>query len=334
MADHEKNKEKTAWDKAQIVLSPVGGLLTAIAVAAVGFFGTRYLNSQQERDTNQRVYAELMSKREEADVQLRKDMFKSIIDTFLTSSSAQGTAPGAASATTLKEADGNVLKLELLAYNFHDSLDLGPLFKQVYLRIDGDVHDQRKKKSYLDRLQRVAAVVTGRQVSSLQEPGHAEQRPVDLQVLDEHPGGVILYEGDMQMLAPGKQTTTEGAKGTDLDHQPRHFVLELLRADPTTREIDVRLRVSALGSPDVTNPEVDKPFWVGFFDFPMIDNTRLSHDQRCAVVLNEFDPESRFAQVTLVYFPGDRASLKEKPYYDEVLHSLRRAQEGLAREEQ
>jgi hypothetical protein len=60
----------------------------------------------------------------------------------------------------------------------------------------------------------------------------------------------------------------------------------------------------------------------------MINNTLLSHDQRCAVVLREFDPESEFAEVTVVYFPGDRASLK----YHEALHSLRSAQERLARE--
>src|SRR5262249_53551568 len=238
-------------------------------------------------------------------------------------------------ATARKEAESDVLKLELLAYNFHDSLDLGPLFKQVYLRIDAEVRNKEEKKAYLDRMQRVAAVVTGRQVSALREPGHAEERPVDLQVLDKHPEGVVLYEGDMKMPLPGRQNQTEAPEKTDIDHQPRHFVVELLKADPKTREINVRLRVSPLGSSDITeHAEVDKPFWVGFFDFPMIDNTRLSHDQRCAVVLNEFDPQSKFAQVTVVYFPGDRASLKEKPYYDEVLHSLRRAQEGLAHDEQ
>ena len=55
-------------------------------------------------------------------------------------------------------------------------------------------------------------------------------------------------------------------------------------------------------------------------------------DQRCAIVLNEFDPKSNFAEITVVYFPGDRASLKERPYYDEVLHGLRRAQETAASE--
>ena len=315
MTNHDsKGKEKSGWDKAEIILSPVGGLLTALAVALTGFLGTRYLNSQQETETNQRVYAELMSQREQADVLLRKDMFESIIKTFLTSATGQPRE--------------DVLKLELLAYNFHDSLDLGPLFKQVYQSIDDHVSAEKEKQSYLERLQRVAAVVTGRQISALREPGHAEERPVDLQELDSKPAGFVVYEGDMQLppLWGSAQRTS------DPDYQPRHFMLELLRPDRKTREILVRLRVTAPGSLDLKDPEVDKNFWVGFFDFPMIDNTRLSHDQRCAVVLNDFDPGSNFAQVTLVFFPGDRASLKEKPYYDEVLHTLYRAQANLARE--
>lgn len=315
MSNHEKDKpkEKSGWDKAEIILSPVGGLLTALAVAATGFFGTRYLNSQQETETNQRVYAELMSQREEADVQLRKDMFKSIIDTFLTSSKGQP-----------KE---DVLKLELLAYNFHDSLDLGPLFKQAYQDIDDHVPADQKQP-YLERLERVASVVTGRQVSALKEPGQAEERPVDLLELDSKPAGFVVYEGDMRLPV----LWGSSPNSNDPDYKARHFMLELLRPDRKTREILVRLRITAPGSTDITNPEVDKNFWVGFFDFPMIDNTRLSHDQRCAVVLNDFDPRSNFAQVTVVFFPGDRASLKEKPYYDEVLHTLYRTQENMFRE--
>ena len=303
---------KSAWEKAQIILAPVGGLLTALTVALVGFYGTRYLNSKQETDTKQRVYAELMSRREEADVQLRKDMFNSIIGTFLKSSSAQP--------------QQDVLKLELLAYNFHDSLDLGPLFKQVYRQIDSEVHE---KQPYLGRLQRVASVVTDRQISALKDPENAPTRPIDLKEFDLHPEGIPIYEGNMKLPSPGAQNKSN----PDPDYLPRHFVLDLVKADSTTKEIQVRLRVSAPGSTDVVeNPEVDKSFWVGFFDFPMIDNTRLSHSQRCAVVLNEFDPDSKFADVTVVYFPGDRASLKEKPDYDEVLHNLRRAHESSASE--
>ena len=61
----------------------------------------------------------------------------------------------------------------------------------------------------------------------------------------------------------------------------------------------------------------------------MIDNTRLTHDQRAAVVLNAFEDGS--ADVTLAYFPGSYASLKEKPYYQEVVQKLMGTNEGMTR---
>jgi hypothetical protein len=54
----------------------------------------------------------------------------------------------------------------------------------------------------------------------------------------------------------------------------------------------------------------------------MIDNTRLPHDQRLAVVMNAFDAAHGSADVTVVLFPGKYAALREKPYYDEVLAKL------------
>jgi len=59
---------------------------------------------------------------------------------------------------------------------------------------------------------------------------------------------------------------------------------------------------------------------VGFFSSPMIDNTRLSNDQRVAIVLTDMNPAG--AGLSLVLFPGSRASLREKPYYEEILRKL------------
>ena len=61
-------------------------------------------------------------------------------------------------------------------------------------------------------------------------------------------------------------------------------------------------------------------FWVGYFDFPMIDHTRLSNDQRCAIVLNALNDTS--AHLTLIYFPGSYASIREKPYFEELVERL------------
>jgi hypothetical protein len=68
---------------------------------------------------------------------------------------------------------------------------------------------------------------------------------------------------------------------------------------------------------------VQTMFWVGFADFPMIDNTRLSDGYRCAIVLRKLDELQ--ASITLVYFPTSRAALKDKPYYDEMMEELLRA---------
>jgi hypothetical protein len=70
-------------------------------------------------------------------------------------------------------------------------------------------------------------------------------------------------------------------------------------------------------APEVTRAE----FEVSVFDFPMIDSTRLASGQRCAVMLSAFGAET--AELTTLCFPGEYASLKDRPYYDEVVRQLR-----------
>ncbi len=130
----EQPEKRDFWEKVALVLHSSGGLLTAITVAIIGFVGSSYLkdrelaeNATRERmqayETNVRIYTELMSRREESESALRKDMFVSIIQSFL--------RPGA---STLDE---RVLNLELLSYNFHESLNLKPLFIYLEKQIGG-----------------------------------------------------------------------------------------------------------------------------------------------------------------------------------------------------
>ena len=46
---------------------------------------------------------------------------------------------------------------------------------------------------------------------------------------------------------------------------------------------------------------------------------------RCAVTLSNFSAAA--ADLTTVCFPGEYASLKDRPYYDEVIQKLREADE-------
>ncbi len=277
---------KDKWDKIDIILKPVGGLFAAIAVGGLGFFGSKFLEEKQATETRVRLYTELMSKREESESALRKDMFVSIIQTFLNPASSS--------------VDDKVLNLELLAYNFHESLNLKPLFTHLNKQI---VNGDNKNTDYLLRLERVAREVTRKQLMVLEGAGKSMDRTIDMETLRNTPGGIQLDPGTLEV------------GGID-----RSFKIYVLEVDFKSREMRIRLEITTPHEPTDDLKSSVAEFWVGFYDFPMIDNTRLLHDQRCAIVLNNFDEFS--ADITLSYFPGSYASLKEKPYFQEVVSQL------------
>ena len=117
-----QGQPKDFWDRLQIILSPVGGLLTAMAVASLGFIGSRTIERQQSNEAKLRLYSELMTRREESEATLRKEMFQSIIGSFFDPQTAS--------------LDTRLLKMELLAQNFHEALNLVPLFEHMQREID------------------------------------------------------------------------------------------------------------------------------------------------------------------------------------------------------
>jgi hypothetical protein len=292
-APRRVRRVRDSWDKVQILVQPLGGLFTAFAIAILGFKSSEFLNRRQAIDTNTRLYSELMSKREESESALRKDMFQTIIGSFVTAS-GKG------------DLDSSVLNLELLAYNFHESLNLKPLFLDLKRRIARETTGARSPaaraeyEGYQDRLERVAREIARKQIIVLEGVGTKFDRSIDL-------------EGD-----PSGESL-EGATLT-LDSLQATFGIDVLSVDRANKELQVQLSVE---TPDPTLGRQTKmaTFTVSYFDFPMIDNTRLTGGDRCAIVLNGFNDYA--ADITVVLFPGAYASLKEKPYYSEVLESVR-----------
>jgi hypothetical protein len=290
-------QKRDKWDKWMILLQPLGGILTALAIGFIGVFTSTKLESYKDKENRAQLYIELMSRREESESALRKDMFASIMNSFLGN---EKDVP-----------ETRLLKLELLTYNFHESLNLKPLFEELNRQISREiVGDPERKKEAMDRLNRSAKEISKKQTASLKGGGAAFSKTI---AFDENgranPGAV--YEDTLT-----------------LDGITRKFSLRVLNANPEARTLDVFLTVNsirdslhALFKANGRVENVSASFNVGFFDFPMIDNVRLSSDQRCAIVLRDFKKTS--AEVTVIYFPGSHASLKEKPYYQEVLDKLR-----------
>ena len=286
--------KKDRWDKVAVFFHPMGGLLTALAVTFVGMKGSQVLERRQSIDTNARLYSELMSRREEAESSLRKDMLTSIIGSFLTPA-------------TSHDLDTKVLNLELLAYNFHDSLDLRPLFLDLQRRIRRS-HDP-ERADYRARIVSVAREITAKQLFSLEGHGKSFRRSVDLEELEKAGKAGIALEPEPVEI---------GGESCEIN-------LRVLSASKEDQQLHLRLTVKApVGRAEL--PDTRATFDVGFFDFPMIDNTRLSNGVRCAVTLANFSDFG--ADLTGVCFPGEYASLKDRPYYDEVIQKLRLATEG------
>lgn len=287
----EEHRVKDHWDKLAIMLAPVGGVFTAIAIALFGFITSSKQDQRQQLETNTRLYSELMSRREESESALRKDMLVSIISSFLNPDRT--------------DLNNDVLSLELLAYNFHESLNLKPLFMDLMRRIQhaeaGATTPAQKIElaDYQERLEGVAREISRKQMIVLEGVGKRFDRTIDLSA---DPDGSTLEHATLA-----------------LDSVQTDFDIDIVHVDRKNREVLVSMSIE---TPDPAQGRQTKvaTFVVSFFDFPMIDNLRLAQGQRCALVLTNFSEQS--ADLTAVLFPGAYASLKEKPYYNEVIQSV------------
>jgi len=329
MADQEAMKPKDKWDKIEIMLGPLGGLLTAITIAIISIYASGYLGKAQERDTRTRLYTELMSKREDAESSIRKDMFNSIMGNILKDSS------------TLDE---KILQLELLAYNFHESLNLMPLFEYLDRTINYRYAAQRisyqSEQAYKLRLIKTSKDIINKQTASLA----SVTRPVIFTYQDSS------YKSDTEPVFattdPEDDSGQDNISYTFFDtlhadnvHTPMRQIVRLAVLSYDTVKISAKVKLTVQTSIAGRPVRVNTPeFIVNYFEFPLIDNTRLENDMRLAVVLSCFNYDCTgttvndentlclnpniYHNLEVLYFPGSRSSMKEKPYFEDIVGKL------------
>jgi len=304
-----KKGKRDTWDKIQILMQPIGGLLTALTIALVSYYGSSYLNNKQNNEAKISLYTQLMSSREQSESALRKDMFNSILGTILKDSHSL---------------DENILQLELLAYNFHESLNLMPLFVYMSRQIAMEKNIQLKD-DYQKRLYKMAGDVTSKQISSLEGAAARETMFVTFPVdsIKYKPGLSQNFAMDWKESKVFYDTIKVGGSNSIYK---RAVFLKASGFNVDEKTVNVRLDIETSVNDKFVNM-VTQEFTIDYFQFPMIDNTRLSNDMRCAVVMRDFDFPN-FVEVDILYFPGSHSSLKEKPYYDDVVKKLLMDKEG------
>ena len=158
-------------------------ILIPLTIAVIGYWGQRTITQLSVQEQNARLYTELLSRREEAESSLRKDMFKEVMSGFFDEIEATGNP----NENTSEEDEANIgdeitdklskkiLKLEMLALNFGDSLSIGPLFSELssdierVLGANGDAIGDWKTVAapYQKRLRGLAKRVASRQMSTI-----------------------------------------------------------------------------------------------------------------------------------------------------------------------
>jgi hypothetical protein len=262
------------------------------AICIVPLLFELFSHAHDERENQFRLYTELLSKREEADMAVRQGIFDKVFDKYLPPDS--------------NDIDTRLVGLELMAANFHESVDISPLFWQLDRQVSRQ-RDGAAREVVLKELERIARMGKARQVEGLEIAGRKLELSYDLGVPPE-----TLPKVSCDWRLPG----VPGEGG--VKHKERHFDVELVKADLPGRRLQLHLSYTDLDGGGTRQAVI----WTGLYDFPLMNFTRISDQERVAMVLTDLDPTSMSATVTLVYYPSSRSGTKDKPYIDDVISRL------------
>ena len=263
----------------------------ALAIPAVlGFASYQYEKISANRvadESRYKLYTELLSRREEADTGVRRGVFEKVLGSYLN--------------PTQGDIDQKTVALELLALNFHESVNLSPLFWQLDRQIAAE--PAKLREAHYAHLWRVANSVKDRQVEVLEVSGVKRDGTISF---DQIAAAEPLVDEDLEFEEPDMRQAQRTRK--------RHFTVEVVEHDPALRRLLVR----------VHDGRKQWVFWVDPFDFPLVDFARISKSERFAVIVRSYTADS--AQLSFLYFPSSRSGAKDKPFIDDVLSDLLSAQ--------
>jgi hypothetical protein len=285
----EGPKQKDFWDKLDIVVKGFLGVVVTGVITAFGF----YLNSQQnavnlknsqieEENRQARTLVELVNSRETAMVQLRSQMFNSLLDKYLTGD----------------DLDSKIAVLEMIGLNFRDAIQIKPLFEHL---------DQRLAQSV-----NAAAFATA--------SGGGEAAPRGK--LRNAAGRVIKDQLDqVRMTEDGAVCEMTLVEGADAQLVPCLFNLKLRLTEVDDRGVKIRPESDSANF-RVEDRLAKEGFFVTYFDMPMVDFTSMDFGFgkiRYSVVLREASEANGSATVAVAVLPATALTKQNAYLFDELV---------------
>lgn len=310
------------------ILDVTAKLLGAIFLLAVAYIG----NSFQAKVTG----VSLQSQREQAESQLRANMFSNLISPIVASKK---------NGEELK-LDREQLLVELLALNFHENFELKPLMQDVDKKLAQSLaHESSSSGSSPAEAQRkslwsIARRVADRQIGSIQwewASSKSDRYGESVQNASSKPGcrvyTVTLHEPGPDPNEEGNEPCTSSRQfENDVTAQSPDglYTLHLVAHNPDWTNQTVDLEISTLRdtsqSREMTEPSVTYKFTLTWFDLPLTDNTLLPDGNRFAVNLQAVDKRDekppRSMRIRILWFPKGYFTQRERPLNFEQVRKL------------
>jgi hypothetical protein len=289
----QPNCTKDIWDKLPAITSLLGAVVIPVILLWGGQFLERSLKSQNEIIENKRIALQLTTAREQSDSDLKASMFTKLLEKY--ESSAQQEDP-----------KQKLFFLELLVYNFSETLTLTPIINDLLTDFK---KDPASYQGLAKRLTTALREAGARQIASLLVSGDQQRfslRQGQVQRL------VLIYcrEDEKLPIAERFPIEVKYIKSEPDSANGGESVLEQgALVEVTTWKRNVNTGKSS---------SVRRSFVIDQSDLPLIDNMPLSDGLRFALMLDhesDLPRDQAVSELSILAlgFSSQSTMMKEKP---------------------
>ena len=324
MADRADSPRRDWRENVRFIASVVNSLaipLLTIAATAVGIYATNTLKEREIEIATENNAQALRNQREESETNLRSAMFRELVGPLL-QSETEARARG--DQADLPRAQRLALLAELLALNFHEHFELGPLLRYVDT-LPGQTDDSRQRLRSTSRRvisRQLAPLLSSATSTSRKHPAFLElslnsdaTEPADKAIscaLQEgsaapEPGSFALQCSSSAMGAPLQVVSPDGQDGLQINVRAVNWAAQ------TVGIYSVLLGPN--GESQTHTPPIE--FTLSPYSFPFSDNTLLPSGNRFGIYLTRIDdiPDvARIMRLSFVWFPKDFVPPRERPF--------------------
>lgn len=259
-----------------------------IAIPLVLFQANWQLQERaKDRDARQ-IALEMQNSREASEAQMKASMFAKLLEQY-------------ESRAIAVDPQQKLFILELLVYNFGDSLNLSPIINDVL--IDAKAASQLSD-DVVKRIAKALREAASKQVAMLRNAPNALVHDIELEINNTKSVEVLHCED-------GKTAPTQHRIHITLDSLERDEKIQDLQTANITLRYD-----------DVTgaSPYI-QPISIDGTDLPLIDNTPLRSGYRLSILVAQIDDKNS-KRFKLVLFPQELSSIRERPNARDYLRFL------------